>query len=247
MLGLQKRSAPVTAAPISTGATVAMALAGAGTYALVADGDTAAETKLAERVVAGGGKAKCFPFEVRNRANACRAVRPAAALGGRTPTRLIDKDGPMAPDTSGAISEVSFCRVVDVRVSGHFMSCHAALARLRVYRKGRTIDIASGAGVQETIAQVNDGAAKAAVIGPAKFLTRARGRRKLMANAIAPHAATAVAANTRTNEKPAAQTAATIPLGRRADTEQVAGTFVFLASGAAPCSGLKSWQSIEEW
>ena len=64
-------------------------------------------------------------------------------------------------------------------------------------------------------------------------LARELGRRQVTVNAIAPLAATPMTQNIRDNEKLAAMTLARIPLGRWAGPEEIAGSFVFMASDAA--------------
>ena len=98
---------------------------------------------------------------------------------------------------------------------------------------GRVINVTSAAGLVGTIGQVNYGAAKAAVVGVTKSLARELAKKQITVNAVAPLAATAMTKNIRTNEKLAAKTLARIPLGRWADPDEIAATFVFFASDAA--------------
>lgn len=77
------------------------------------------------------------------------------------------------------------------------------------------------------------GAAKAAIVGITKSLARELAKRKITVNAVAPLAATPMTENIRGNEKLAALTLARIPLGRWAEPDEIAPTFVYFASDAA--------------
>ena len=77
------------------------------------------------------------------------------------------------------------------------------------------------------------GTAKAASHHAMRYLAWELARRQITVNAIAPLAATPMTQNIRDNEKLAAMTLARIPLGRWAGPEEIAGSFVFMASDAA--------------
>ena len=98
---------------------------------------------------------------------------------------------------------------------------------------GRIINVTSAAGLVGTIGQANYGAAKAGVVGLTKSLARELAKRQITVNALAPLAATSMTETVRSDEKLAALTLARIPLGRWAQPDEIAGSFVFFASDAA--------------
>ena len=229
---LDGRSALVTGAGGGVGAAVAHAFADAGAAVLVADINKDAAAAVADAIQADGGSADSFGFDVRDAAAAAEAAERAAALAGGTLHILVNNAGAIAPAMLADQTEEIFRRIVDIHLVGSFLCSHAAQALLPDDGRGRIINVTSAAGLTGTIGQVNYGAAKAGIVGLTKSLARELARTSVTVNAIAPLAATAMTANIRSNEKLAAKTLARIPLGRWATPEEIAPSFLFLASDA---------------
>jgi 3-oxoacyl-[acyl-carrier protein] reductase len=229
---LDGRSALVTGAGGGVGAAVAKAFAAAGAAVLVTDIDKDAAAAVTEAITADGGHADSFAFDVRDAAGADDAAAHAAGLTGGTLHILVNNAGAIAPAMLADQSEEIFRRIVDIHLVGSFLCSHAAQALLPDDGHGRIINVTSAAGLTGTIGQVNYGAAKAGIVGLTKSLARELARKAVTVNAIAPLAATAMTANIRANEKLAAKTLARIPLGRWATPDEIAPSFLFLASDA---------------
>jgi 3-oxoacyl-[acyl-carrier protein] reductase len=146
---------------------------------------------------------------------------------------LVNNAGAIAPAMFDKLEEDAFRRIVEIHLLGSFTCSQAVLPYLPDDGTGRIINVTSAAGLTGTIGQANYGAAKAGVIGLTKSLARELARRSVTVNALAPLAATPMTQNIRDNEKLAAKTLARIPLGRWAEPEEIAASFVFLASDAA--------------
>src|SRR5271156_3320497 len=228
---LDGRSALVTGAGSGVGEAIARAFSGAGV--LVTDVDKDAAVAAAESITAAGGTAQPFVLDVRDSAAATEAAAAAAELGGGTMHILVNNAGAIAPAMFADLSEEDFRRIVDIHLVGSFLCSQAALGHLPTDGTGRIINVTSAAGITGTIGQANYGAAKAGIIGLTKSLARELARKSITVNAVAPLAATAMTENIRSNEKLAAKTLARIPLGRWAFPDEIAPTFVFLASDAA--------------
>jgi 3-oxoacyl-[acyl-carrier protein] reductase len=230
---LTGRAALVTGAGSGIGAAVAEAFAGAGAAVLVTDIDGGAAAAVAKRITAGGGRARSRALDVRDRAEADAAAAEAAELGGGHLHVLVNNAGAIAPAMFGELEEDAFRRIVDIHLVGAYTCSKAVLPFLPEDGTGRILNVTSAAGLTGTIGQANYGAAKAGVVGLTKSLARELARRKITVNALAPLAATPMTHNIRSNEKLAARTLARIPLGRWAEPEEIAGSFVFFASDAA--------------
>lgn len=229
---LDGRAALVTGAGSGVGRAIARAFARAGAAVLVTDIDKDGAVATAESISATGGVARPLVLDVRDSTAAAEAADAAAELGGGTLHILVNNAGAIAPAMFGDLSEVDFRRIVDIHLTGSFVCSKAALGHLPTDGTGRIINVTSAAGLTGTIGQANYGAAKAGIIGLTKSLARELARTSVTVNAVAPLAATSMTENIRTNEKLAAKTLARIPLGRWATPDEIAPTFVFLASDA---------------
>lgn len=233
MFSLSGRTALITGAGNGIGAAIAAALAHAGAAVMVTDLDKDAAAGVAEQIERAGGRAESAALDVRDAGQAASAAQQAAQLGDGVVNIVINNAGVIAPAMFPKMTEDKFELVLSTHLGGTFTVSQAALAHLPTDGTGRIINVTSAAGLTGTIGQVNYGAAKAGIIGLTKSLARELAPSSITVNAIAPLAATAMTQNIRSNEKLAAKTLARIPLGRWADPDEIAATFVFFASDAA--------------
>ncbi len=233
MFSLEGRTALVTGAGNGIGAAIAKAYGAAGAAVLVTDLDKDAAQAVADDIASAGGRAASAALDVRDADQAAAAAEQAAALGDGTINIVVNNAGAIAPAMLPKMTKESFDLVLGVHVGGTFTVTQAALPYLPDDGTGRVINVTSAAGLVGTIGQANYGAAKAGVIGLTKSMAKELARRSITVNAIAPLAATAMTENIRSNEKLAAKTLARIPLGRWAQPDEIAATFVFFASDAA--------------
>lgn len=230
---LDGRSALITGAGGGLGEAIARGFAAAGAAVLMTDVDKDSAAATAESINVSGGTAQSLPLDVRDSESAKDAAAAAAELGGGALHILVNNAGAIAPAMFADLSEENFRRIIDIHLIGSFVCSQAALGHLPTDGTGRIINVTSAAGLTGTIGQANYGAAKAGIVGLTKSLARELARQSITVNAVAPLAATAMTANIRSNEKLSAKTLARIPLGRWAAPDEIAPTFIFLASDAA--------------
>lgn len=230
---LDGRSALVTGAGGGLGAAVAKALAAQGAHVLVTDIDEDAARRVADEITQRGGKTDAAGLDVCDAEQAAEVAKKAAALKDDRINIVVNNAGIISPAMFKNMTAESFQRVLNVHVGGTFTVTKAVLDYLPDDGTGRIINVTSAAGLTGTIGQVNYGAAKAGIIGLTKSFAKELARKGITSNAVAPLAATNMTSTIRTDEKLAAKTLERIPIGRWAEPDEIASTFVYFASDAA--------------
>lgn len=130
------------------------------------------------------------------------------------------------------MSEEQFTDVLDTNLTGAFRCAKRAATKMVRGRWGRMIFISSVVGLSGGAGQVNYAASKAGLVGVARSITRELGTRNITANVVAPGFIdtdmTAVLGDDRK-----AEILKSIPAGRMASADEVAGVVTWLASDAA--------------
>lgn len=127
------------------------------------------------------------------------------------------------------MTDQEFETVLDVNLTGTFRCVRRASKGMIRMRRGRIVLISSVVGLYGGPGQVNYSSSKAALVGMARSITRELGGRGITANVVAPgFIETAMTAEL--PEERQKQYRATIPAGRFALPDEVAGVVQFLAS-----------------
>jgi 3-oxoacyl-[acyl-carrier protein] reductase len=130
------------------------------------------------------------------------------------------------------MTEEQFTRVLDANLTGAFRVVKRASRGMLKKRWGRMIFISSVVGLSGGAGQANYAASKAGLVGFARSMARELGSRNITSNVVAPGFVatemTAVLPEARKQE-----ILGQVPLGRYADTAEVASAVTFLASDAA--------------
>ncbi|MFC0097894.1 3-oxoacyl-ACP reductase FabG [Micromonospora marina] len=130
------------------------------------------------------------------------------------------------------MSEEQFARVLDTNLTGSFRVAKRASTKMLRGRWGRMIFISSVVGLAGGAGQVNYAASKAGLVGVARSITRELGTRNITANVVAPgFIDTDMTAGL--SEERKAEIRKSIPAGRMATPDEVAGVVTWLASDAA--------------
>jgi 3-oxoacyl-[acyl-carrier protein] reductase len=130
------------------------------------------------------------------------------------------------------MTDEEFSDVIDVNLAGAFRCVRRASKGMIRLRRGRIVLISSVVGLYGSPGQVNYAASKAGLVGMARSITRELGSRSITANVVAP----GFIDTDMTRALPEAtqkQYVDSIPLGRFANPDEVAGVVEFVASPAA--------------
>jgi 3-oxoacyl-(acyl-carrier-protein) reductase len=130
------------------------------------------------------------------------------------------------------MDEAAWSEVIDTNLTGSYRVAKRAASGMLRARRGRIIFISSVVGLSGSAGQTNYAASKSGLIGFARSIARELGSRSITANVVAPGFVdtdmTAELTEARRKE-----ILGSVPLGRYATPEEVAGVVTFLASDTA--------------
>ncbi len=130
------------------------------------------------------------------------------------------------------MTDEEFEQVLDVNLTGSFRCVRRASKGMIRLRRGRIVLISSVVGLYGSPGQVNYASSKSALVGMARSVTRELGGRGITANVVAPGFIDTAMTAALPEERQAAYRAS-IPAGRFAQPDEVAGVVHFLASDDA--------------
>ena len=237
---LDGRTALVTGAASGIGRGIALGVAGSGASVACLDRPGPGLVVVVGDIAAAGGRAITVPGDVTDPDSLADAVRRAEAELG--PLSLAVNSAGIANAAPAAeMSLAQWQRVIDVDLTGVFLSCQAEGRAMLDNGGGAIVNIASMSGsiVNRGLLQVHYNAAKAGVVHLTKSLAMEWADPRIRVNAISP-GYTATPMNTRPEVAEQVKTfEAETPLGRMATVEDIVGPAVFLLSDAAAfCTGV---------
>jgi 3-oxoacyl-[acyl-carrier protein] reductase len=200
---------------------------------LAADGDAVTITSRSGDAVPGLTVATC---DVRDSAAVDEAFTTAEAAHGPVEV-LVANAGITRDQLLALMSEDDFAAVLDTNLTGAYRAAKRAVRGMIRMRRGRIIFISSVVGLLGSGGQANYAASKAGLVGLARSLARELGTRSITVNVVAPgFVDTEMTAALPEDRKKAIL--ASVPLGRLAAADEVAGAVSFLAGpDAAYISG----------
>lgn len=185
-VNLQEQAAIVTGAGGGIGRAVALALASAGAAVAVNDINPDRAARVAEEIVAAGGRAVDLDADISNRFQAAGLIERARDAFGRVHI-LVNTAGVYKAGGIARLDEWDWRRIIDVNLTGAFFCCQL-LGRVMADEGGGVIvNVASSAGHPGTLP---DGVAyvssKAGMIGLTKQVAREFAPLKIRVNAVCP-------------------------------------------------------------
>lgn len=230
LLDLSGRIAIVTGAAGGLGYACADRLGEAGASVVVNDVDGGRAEQAVGRLAAGGRTAVAVQGDVTDPADVARLVASAVDAYGRVDV-LVNNAAiyPLDPflDATGE----QWQRTLDLNLMGVFRVTQAVARQMIAQGDGGAIvNIASiAATVPHPDSLLAYGASKAGLVNATKNLARSLAAHQIRVNVVLPGGMETPGVV----DNPARRTGADIPLGWRADPDEVAVPVVFLAAGAA--------------
>ena len=230
MFDLTWKTALVTGASRGIGAAIAAAFVRAGAKVAVNSRGAEQLRKTAEEV----GAAVVLPGDVTDEQAAQEVVAGAIEGLGQLDVIVnnVGGNGVMVPFPQ--LRFAGWAKVMRLNVDSAVHVLQAAAPHLLERRTGSVINVASVAGLSATPAMAQYGASKAALISLTRTLAVEWASTGVRVNALCPGwTATDLNRTLWENEEVYAGLTATIPMGRWARAEEMAGPAVFLASDAS--------------
>ncbi|MFF2655509.1 SDR family oxidoreductase [Streptomyces sp. NPDC058045] len=231
---LKGKPAFITGAGSGIGQAIALGFAACGADVACFDRDARAAQATADLVLAARGRAIGLSGDVSSPDSLAEAIQAAANSFGpiRTAVNCAGVAGATAAEDMPADD---FRRIVDINLTGVFLSAQAEARMMLAQDGGSIVNIASMSGTiaNRGLLQAHYNASKAAVIHLTKSLATEWADRGVRVNSISPGYTL-----TPMNKRPEVADrlkayASDTPLGRIAEPEEMVGPAVFLASAAA--------------
>ena len=229
---LKGKAAVVTGAAQGIGRAVVVAFAREGARVVAVDLNEVGGTETVKLAREGGGEAQFFRADVSKLAEVEAALDACERAYGVADI-MVNNAGIVRAAMLHKMTEQQWDEVIAVHLKGTWAGIHAAAKRMIPLKRGRIINVTSGAGLRGTIGQINYSSAKMGIVGATKSAARELGRYNITVNCISPAAVTPMTETIRTDPRFEQKYLERIALGRWGSAEEMAAGFVFLASDEA--------------
>jgi 3-oxoacyl-[acyl-carrier protein] reductase len=230
----------VTGAGRGIGLAVVNAFAEQGARVVINDIDKEAADSALAGVSDAGGEAVANYEPIGSVAAADSLVATALDAFGRLDV-LVNNAGVLRDKMTHKMTEEDFDIVIGVHLKGTWACGRAAIQHWRPLAKQeagggtpihrKIVNVTSASGLIGSVGQANYAAAKMGIVGLTKTWAKELGPLNVNVNAVAPAALTAMTEPLLQDSQAAQGRLARFPLGRYGDPEEIAPSFVFLASG----------------
>jgi 3-oxoacyl-[acyl-carrier protein] reductase len=180
-----------------------------------------------------GRKAIAIKGNVAVRADVERIIRAAVENFGKIDI-LVNNAGVSKPNMLHKMTEEQWDEVIDIQLKGPFLCTQVASKYMMEKKYGKIINVTSSAGLWGTKGQINYSSAKGGIVALTKSAARELAGYGITVNVVQPgYVSTEMTEKIRTDPKLKEIYTGRILLGRFSEPEEVAHTFVFLASDEA--------------
>jgi len=231
---LEGKAAVVTGGGRGIGRAICLAFGKEGADVIVnyASKDQPAQ-EVVEMINKMGRKAVAVKGNVALKADAERVIQSAIDHFGKIDI-LVNNAGATRPGMLYKMSEEQWNEVIDIHLKGPFLCIQAASKFMMEKKQGKIINVTSAAGLTGTKGQINYSSAKGGILALTKSAARELASYGITVNVISPgYVSTEMTEKIRTDPKLKDIYTGRILLGRFAEPEEVAPSFVFLASDEA--------------
>jgi len=228
---LEGRAAVVTGGGRGIGRAICLAFAKEGADVIVnyASKDLPAQ-EVVRMIQQMGRKAVAVKGNVAIKADVERIILAAVENFGKIDI-LVNNAGVSKPNMLYKMTEEQWDEVIDIQLKGPFLCTQVASKHMMERKSGKIINVTSSAGLWGTKGQINYSSAKGGIIALTKSAARELAGYGITVNVVQPgYVSTEMTEKIRTDPKLKEIYTARILLARFAEPEEVAHTFVFLAS-----------------
>ena len=231
---LEGKAAVVTGGGRGIGRAICLACANEGADVIVnyASKDQPAQ-EVVEMIKKIGRKAVAIKGNVAAKADAEKIIQTAIDNFGKIDI-LVNNAGVSKPNMLYKMTEDQWNEVVDIHLKGPFLCIQAASKFMMEKKYGRIINVTSSAGLWGTKGQINYSSEKGGIVALTKSAARELATYGITVNVVQPgYVSTEMFEKVKSDPKLMGIYTGRILLGRFAEPEEVAPTFVFLASDDA--------------
>lgn len=225
-------TALVTGGGSGIGRATALLLAARGATVVVADIDRESAEKVAAEIERAGGASCPRRLDVTD-AHAIEAVFSSLEAADIPVDVLVNSAGLMAVAPLLELAPETFARVMQVNVTGTFMTSQRAARTMMARGYGRIVNLSSVSGQRAGAGRVAYGTSKTAIMGLTRQFALEAGAYGVTCNAIAPGVVETPMTQASYSEKTWLQVLGMIPSRRFGQPHDIAEAIAFLASPAA--------------
>lgn len=231
---LEGKAAVVTGGGRGIGRGICLAFGKEGADVVVnyASKDQPAQ-EVVEMIKKMGRRAVAIKGNVAVKTEAEKVIQTAIDNFGKIDI-LVNNAGVSKPNMLYKMTEEQWDEVIDIQLKGPFLCTQAAAKYMMERKSGKIINVTSSAGLWGTKGQINYSSAKGGIIALTKSAARELAGHGITVNVVQPgYVTTEMTEKIRTDPKLNEIYTGRILLARFSEPEEVAQTFVFLASDDA--------------